>query len=140
MAMTRWLRLPELRPQPRLPVDHSQAPVVLSLPPSTSITAGTVFEATKLPLTVWFQGIYFMTQDKKGCSAMTLPRQFGISCNAARRMRHKLMQAMMERDREHPPGGFIQLDDACIGGERSGGKRGTGGAGQDPFRGCGRDQ
>ena len=32
----------------------------------TSITAGTIFEATKLPLTVWFQGIYFMTQGKKG--------------------------------------------------------------------------
>ena len=32
----------------------------------TSITAGTIFEATKLPLTVWFQGIYFMTQDNKG--------------------------------------------------------------------------
>ena len=31
----------------------------------TSITAGTIFEATKLPLTVWFQGIYFMTQTKK---------------------------------------------------------------------------
>ena len=29
----------------------------------TSITAGTIFEATKLPLTVWLQGIYFMTQD-----------------------------------------------------------------------------
>ena len=38
----------------------------------TSITAGTIFEATKLPLTVWFQGIYFMTQDKKGVSAMKL--------------------------------------------------------------------
>ncbi len=49
----------------------------------TSITAGTIFEATRLPLTVWFQGIYFMTQDKKGCSAMKLHRQLGISCNAA---------------------------------------------------------
>ena len=56
----------------------------------TSITAGTIFEATKLPLTVWFQGIYFMTQDKKGCSAMKLHRQLGISYNAAWRMRHKL--------------------------------------------------
>ena len=68
----------------------------------TSITAGTIFEATKLPLTVWFQGIYFMTQDKKGASAMKLHRQLGISYNAAWRMRHKLMQVMMERDREHP--------------------------------------
>ena len=69
----------------------------------TSITAGTIFEATKLPLTVWFQGIYFMTQDKKGASAMKLHRQLGISYNAAWRMRHKLMQVMMERDRAHPP-------------------------------------
>ena len=48
----------------------------------TSITAGTIFEATKLPLTVWFQGIYFMTQDKKGVSAMKLHRQLGISGTA----------------------------------------------------------
>ena len=32
----------------------------------TSITAGTIFDSTKLPLTVWFQAIYLMTQDKKG--------------------------------------------------------------------------
>ena len=44
-----------------------------------STTAGTIFEAAKLLLTVWFQGIYFMTQDKKGCSAMKLHRQLGIS-------------------------------------------------------------
>ena len=69
----------------------------------TSITAGTIFEATKLPLTVWFQGIYFMTQGKKGGSARTLHRQLGLSYNAAWRMRHKLMQVMMERDREPPP-------------------------------------
>ena len=99
----------------------------------TSITAGTIFEATKLPLTVWLQGIYFMTQDKKGVSAMKLHRQLGISYNAAWRMRHKLMQVMMERDREHPLGGFIQLDDAYLGGERSGGKRGRGAPGKTPF-------
>ena len=99
----------------------------------TSITAGTLFEATKLPLTVWFQGIDFMTQDKKGASAMTLHRQLGISYNAAWRMKHTLMQVMMERDREHPLGGFIQLDDAYLGGERSGGKRGRGAPGKTPF-------
>jgi len=99
----------------------------------TSITAGTLFEATKLPLTVWFQGIYFMTQGKKGCSAMTLHRQLGISYNAAWRMRHKLMQVMMERDRAHPLGGIVELDDAYLGGERSGGKRGRGAPGKTPF-------
>ena len=57
---------------------------------------------------------------------MTLHRQLGISYNAAWRMRHKRMQVMMERDREHPLGGSVQLDDAYLGGERSGGKRGRG--------------
>ena len=99
----------------------------------TSMTAGTLFEATKLPLTVWFQGIDFMTQDKKGTSAMTLHRHLGLSYNAAWRMRHKRMQGMMERDREHQLGGFIQLDDAYLGGERSGGKRGRGAPGKTPF-------
>ena len=64
----------------------------------TSVTAGTLFEATKLPLTTWFLGIYLMTQDKKGISAMKLHRRLGISYNAAWRMKHKLMQAMMEQD------------------------------------------
>ena len=64
---------------------------------------------------------------------MKLHRQLGISYNAAWRMRHKLMQVMMERDREHVLGGFIQLDDAYLGGERSGGKRGRGAPGKTPF-------
>ena len=89
----------------------------------TSITAGTIFDSTKLALTRWFQAIYLMTQNKKGVSAMKLHRHLGISYNAAWRMRHKLMQVMMERDRAHPLGGSIQLDDAYLGGERSGGTR-----------------
>ena len=82
---------------------------------------------------MWFQAIYLMTQDKKGVSAMKLHRHLGISYNAAWRMKHKLMQVMMERDREHPLSGWIQLDDAYLGGERSGGKRGRGAPGKTPF-------
>ena len=64
---------------------------------------------------------------------MKLHRHLGISYNAAWRMRHKLMQVMMERDRAHPLGGSVQLDDAYLGGERSGGKRGRGAPGKTPF-------
>ena len=39
----------------------------------------------------------------------------------------------MERDREHPLSGWIQLDDAYLGCERSGGKRGRGAPGKTPF-------
>ena len=46
---------------------------------------------------------------------------------AAWRIRHK------PDDREHPLSGWIQLDDAYLGGERSGGKRGRGAPGKTPF-------
>ena len=39
----------------------------------------------------------------------------------------------MERDRTHPLGGWVKLDDAYHGGERSGGKRGRGPPGKTPF-------
>lgn len=83
----------------------------------TSVIAGTIFEASKLPLTIWFQGIYLMTQDKQGISAMQLHRQLGISYNAAWRMKHKLMQVMRERDAAKKLSGFVELDDAYLGGK-----------------------
>jgi transposase-like protein len=99
----------------------------------TSLTAGTIFASTKLPLSLWFQGIFLITQDKKGVSAMKLHRCLGISYNAAWRMKHKLMQVMMERDSDKKLSGFIELDDAYLGGERTGCKRGRGAAGKTPF-------
>jgi hypothetical protein len=99
----------------------------------TSVTAGTNFESTKLPLTIWFQAIYLITQDKKGISAMKLHRHLEISYNAAWRVKHKLMQVMMERDDNHQLSGFIELDDAYLGGERTGCKPGRGAADKTPF-------
>lgn len=98
----------------------------------TSITAGTIFASTKLPLITWFLGIYFITQDKKGISSLELMRRLGISYKAAWRMKQKLMQVMMERDEDKPLSGFIELDDAYLGGERSG-KPGRGAANKTPF-------
>lgn len=98
----------------------------------TSITAGTIFEKTKLPLATWFLGIYFVSQAKKGISALQLKRNLGISYQAAWRMKHKLMQVMMERDANQPLSGFIELDDAYLGGERSG-KPGRGAADKTSF-------
>lgn len=98
----------------------------------TSITAGTIFSSTKLPLTKWFLGMYLVTQDKKGVSALSLRRSLGISYHAAWRMKHKLMQVMMERESTKKLSGFIQLDDAYLGGERSG-KPGRGAADKTPF-------
>ena len=99
----------------------------------TSITAGTIFESTKLPLTTWFLGMYFMTQDKKGVSAMELHRLLGISYNAAWRMKQKLMQVMLEREESRVLSGWVEVDDAYLGGQRHGGKVGRGSENKTPF-------
>jgi len=99
----------------------------------TSLISGTIFEYTKLPLTTWFLGMYLLTQPKNGTSVLELRRELGISYNAAWRLKHKLLQAMKERDDSQPLCGNVQLDDAYWGGERRGGKRGRGAPGKTPF-------
>jgi len=64
----------------------------------TSLIVGTVFQGTKLPLTVWFLAIYLISQAKTGLSALALKRQLGVSYPTAWLVHHKLMQAMVERE------------------------------------------
>jgi ribosomal protein L37AE/L43A len=99
----------------------------------TSLTAGTIFASTKLDLTVWFRAMFHMTQTKQGISALELSRRLDVSYNTAWAMRHKLKQVMLEREQEKPLDGRIEMDDAYLGGARSGGKRGRGSPGKTPF-------
>src|SRR5215217_7100119 len=79
-------------------------------------------------------GIYHLTQGKNGLSSLELARRLGVSHYTAWKIQHKLMQVMLERDQDKPlTGERIEVDDAYIGGERSGGKRGRGSAGKTPF-------
>jgi hypothetical protein len=97
------------------------------------LTAGTVFQDTKLPLTAWFAAIYHLTQSKGGISSVELGRRLGVKQGTAWLMKHKLMRAMQAREAEKPRlGGRIEIDDAYLGGERPGGKRGRGAAGKTP--------
>lgn len=99
----------------------------------TSLISGTIFEQTKLPLTIWFLAIHLVTQAKTGLSALALKRQIGVSYNTAWSMKQKIMQVMKERDDRKPLSGTIQLDDVYWGGERRGGKRGRGSDNKVPF-------
>jgi hypothetical protein len=99
----------------------------------TSLIAGTIFQSTKLPLRVWFLAIYHLTQGKRGISSLELGRLLGVSQNTAWKIQHKLMQVMLERDNQKQFSGRIELDDAYLGGERRGGKRGRGAPGKTPF-------
>jgi hypothetical protein len=99
-----------------------------------SLTAGTIFHATKLPLVTWFQAIYHLSQSKGGISSIELGRRLGVRQPTAWLIKHKLMQAMTLREAGKPRlEGRVEIDDAYLGGERSGGKRGRGAAGKTPF-------
>ena len=102
----------------------------------TSLIAGTILQGTKLPMRVWFRAMHLLAQGKKGLSNIELGRRLGISTNAAWRVQHKLMQAMIERDRRYKLGATgprIEIDDAYIGGERTGEGAGRGRRGHTPF-------
>ena len=99
----------------------------------TSPIAGTIFASTKLPLRTWFRAMYHMTQTKQGISSIELGRRLGVTQTTAWKIKHKLQQVMMERDATKKLTGRVEIDDAYLGGERSGGKRGRGAAGKTPF-------
>jgi transposase-like protein len=98
----------------------------------TSLIAGTIFASTKLPLTVWFRAMYLLTQSKQGISRLELSRRLGVRYDTAWKIHHKLAQVMLERDQGKPLDGRVEMDDAYLGGERNGGKRGRGSPGKTP--------
>jgi hypothetical protein len=93
-----------------------------------------VFQDSKLPLTVWFLAIYHLSQSKGGISSIELARRLGVKQPTAWLLKHKLMRAMASREEQKPQlQGRVEIDDAYLGGERSGGKRGRGAAGKTPI-------
>ena len=99
----------------------------------TSPTAGTIFHATKLPLTLWFAAIHLIMTAKNGISSVELGRRLGVKQPMAWAVKHKIMAVMARREGETALTGRVEMDDAYLGGVRSGGKRGRGAAGKTPF-------
>lgn len=98
----------------------------------TTVKAGTIFEATKLPLTRWFLAMHLMTQAKNNVSALELKRHLGVRYKTAWLMKHKLLQVMAEREDRRVLDGRVEIDDAYLGGERPG-KRGRGSSNKVSF-------
>lgn len=99
----------------------------------TTLLSGTVFAATKLPLTTWFLAIHLLSSTKTNMAALELKRHLGVSYRTAWRLKHKVMQAMTDREESRQLNGFVQIDDAYLGGERNGGKPGRGSENKQPF-------
>src|SRR5215213_6655109 len=97
-----------------------------------SLTAGTIFHATKLPLTVWFLAMWLVATAKNGISSVELGRRLGIKQTNAWALKQKIMAVMAGREGGRRLDGRVEMDDAYLGGHRSG-KRGRGAAGKQPF-------
>jgi hypothetical protein len=98
-----------------------------------SVTAGTMMEHSKLPLTTCFLAINLISQAKTGISALALKRDLGVSYPTAWLLHQKINRAMADREAAYLLQGAVQLDDAYLGGERSGGKAGRGSENKVPF-------
>ncbi|WP_146093676.1 transposase, partial [Xanthomonas hyacinthi] len=64
----------------------------------TTLMAGTMFEGTKPPLRTWMLALHLLTATKTNLAALELMRHFGVNYKTAWRMKHKIMQAMAERE------------------------------------------
>jgi transposase-like protein len=85
-----------------------------------SVTAGTVFQDSRLPLTLWFRAAWWVTSQKNGVSAMGLQRVLGLkSYKTAWTLLHKLRRAMVRPGRDRLQG-HVEVDEAFVGGEEEG--------------------
>ncbi len=84
-----------------------------------SVTAGTLFHDSHLPLWKWFLAIYIISESKKGVSSKQLQRMLGVSYKTARYLSHRILDAMGD-DEQPLLRGIVEIDETLIGGKRPG--------------------
>lgn len=84
-----------------------------------TVTVGTVFERSKVPLNKWLLATYLMSSSKKGISAHQIGRTLGVTYKTAWFMCHRIREAMTDRGGS-PMGGegkTVEADETVIGGK-----------------------
>ncbi len=84
-----------------------------------SVTAGTIFHDTHLPMPKWFMAIYLMTEAKKGISANQMKRTLGVAYKTAWYLCHRIRAAMTEVDAPKLFG-TVEVDETWLGGRKRG--------------------
>jgi hypothetical protein len=86
----------------------------------TSVTAGTIFDRTRTPLTVWFHACWMFATAKDGISALSLQRSLEIgSYQTAWAMLGRLRSVLVRPGRD-PLAGRVEVDETYIGGRSPG--------------------
>ncbi len=85
-----------------------------------SVTVGTIFEDSHIPLAKWFAAIYLMNASKKGVSAHQIHRMLGITYKSAWFMCHRIRYAMAQPPLQSKLSGIVEADECYIGGRKRG--------------------
>jgi transposase-like protein len=101
-----------------------------------TVTVGTVFERSKIPLTKWLAALFLLVSSKKGISAHQVHRMLDISYKSTWFMMHRLREAMREGTLSPlgGGGGTVEIDETMIGRIQGAPKRGNALKGRSPYR------
>jgi transposase-like protein len=81
-----------------------------------SVTAGTIFHDSHLPLTKWFAAIYLICESRKGISANQLKRTLHVAYKTAWYLCHRIRAAVKDADTSLLQG-IVEVDETFIGGK-----------------------
>jgi hypothetical protein len=85
-----------------------------------TVTAGTIFEKTRTPISCWFTAVWYIVNQKTGVSALGLQKTLGLGSYAtAWAMLHRLRRAMINPKRERLSG-VVKVDETYVGGRDQG--------------------
>src|SRR5437868_11263997 len=82
-----------------------------------SVTVGTVFEDSHIPLNKWLMAFHLLCASKKGMSAHQLHRMLGVTYKSAWFMAHRIRYAMTQEPLSSKLQGVVEIDEVYIGGK-----------------------
>lgn len=81
-----------------------------------SVTVGSIFHASNIPLTTWFAAIYILTAHKKGISSIQLAKDLGVTQKTAWFMNHRIRENLKDKN-SSLLGNTVEVDEVYIGGK-----------------------
>lgn len=91
-----------------------------------TVTVGTIFEASHIPLNKWFHAIHLMNSSKKGISAHQIHRMLGVTYESAWFMCHRIRFGVTNSETLHKLEGKVEADETYVGGKNRGKGQGHG--------------